>query len=210
MSLPCAVHDEDGIETMRKLSVFNQISLDGYFKSADGGSDWMHEGDEDPEYQEFIASNASGGGALVFGRKTYEMMVGFWPTPAAEKQFPMVAKQLNSLPKIVFSKTLKRASWNNTKLVKGDPAAEIRKMKSEPGEPMVILGSGILVSQLAQADLIDEYQLLLVPVVLGDGTTMFEGARRTLQLKLMKTRTFRNGRAFLVYEPRREGSRGQR
>ena len=189
---------------MRKLSVFNQVSVDGYFKSSDGESAWMHDQADDAEYREFVAGNAGGGGVLVFGRKTYEMMVAFWPTPAASEQFPAVAKQMNGLPKIVFSRTLKKASWNNTNLVKGDAVAEMRKFKSEPGEPMVILGSGFLVSQLAQADLIDEYQLVIVPVVLGEGKTMFQGLSRRLDLALKRTRSFRNGRAFMLYEPRRE------
>ena len=139
---------------------------------------------------------------LVFGRTTYEMMASFWPTPAAAEQFPVVAKQMNSLPKIVFSKTLKKASWNNTRQVRGDLVAEVRRMKNEPGEQMVILGSGSIVSQLAQADLIDEYQLLAVPIVLGEGRTMFEGSKKTLNLALAKTRTFRNGRVFSVYVPK--------
>ena len=196
---------------MRRLIVFNQVSLDGYFSSSDGGSGWMHDDDgEDAEYEEFIAGNASGGGMLVFGRKTYEMMVAFWPTRAAAEQAPEVAKGMNRLPKIVFSRTLKKVSWSNTTLLKGDPAAEIRKLKSESGDPLVILGSGTLVSQLAQADLIDEVQLVVIPVVLGGGTTMFEGCKRILKLKLVKARTFRNGRAFLVYESKREGDRGRR
>ena len=186
---------------MRKLSVFNQISVDGYFRTPDGDSAWMHQQDDDAEFKEFTAANARGGGVLLFGRTTYEMMAGFWPSPAAAEQFPVVAKQMNSLPKMVFSRTLKKASWNNTKLAKSDPATEVRKMKSEPGDQMVIMGSGTIVSQLAQAGLIDEYQFVVIPVVLGEGRTMFEGGNKMLNLKLTKSRTFRNGKAFLVYEP---------
>jgi dihydrofolate reductase len=187
---------------MRKLSVFNQISVDGYFRTPDGDSAWMHQQDDDAEFNEFTASNARGGGVLLFGRTTYEMMASFWPSPAAAEQFPVVAKQMNSLPKVVFSRTLKKASWNNTRLLKGDVVTEVRKMKSEPGDPIVIMGSGTIVSQLAPAGLIDEYQLVVIPVVLGDGKTMFEGSNKMLNLMLTKTRSFRNGKAFLVYEPR--------
>jgi len=187
---------------MRKLTVFNQVSLDGYFRTPDGDMSWAHQQDDDAEFRDFTASNASGGGVLVFGRKTYEMMVSFWPTPAAAKQFPVVAKQMNALPKVVFSKTLDKVTWSNTKLVKGSPAAELRKMKGEAGDQLVIMGSGTIVSQLAQADLIDEYQFVVVPVVLGEGRTMFEGSSKNLQLKLTKTRAFRNGRLFLVYQPK--------
>jgi len=191
----------NSVDGMRKLTVFNQISVDGYFRTPGGDSAWMHQQDDDAEFNEFTASNARGGGALLFGRTTYEMMASFWPTPAAAEQFPVVAKQMNSLPKVVFSRTLKKVSWNNTRLAKGDPVAEVRRMKNEPGEQMVIMGSGTIVSQLMPAGLIDEYQFVVIPVVLGEGKTMFEGTRM-LNLTLTKSRTFRNGKAFLVYEPK--------
>ena len=101
----------------------------------------------------------------------------------------------------MFSRTLDKASWNNTKLVKGDMAAEIRKMKKEPGKDMAIMGSGSIVSQLAQEGLIDEYQIVVIPVVLGKGRTMFDGIKEKLSLKLTKTRTFGNGNVLLCYEP---------
>src|SRR4029453_2253342 len=97
--------------------------------------------------------------------------------------------------------TLDQAAWSHTKLVKGDLAAEVRKMKQEPGENMVVLGSGSIVSQLAQAGLIDEYQIVVNPVVIGEGRTMFEGVKDKLTLKPPKTRTFRNGNVLLCYEP---------
>jgi dihydrofolate reductase len=106
---------------------------------------------------------------------------------------------MNSHPKIVFSKTLEKASWSNTTIVKDDPARH-QAMKSEPGGPMVIMGSGSIVSQLTRAGLIDEYQILVLPVVLGEGKTLFDGAKKQLSLTLTKSRTFKNGRAFLVYE----------
>jgi dihydrofolate reductase len=102
----------------------------------------------------------------------------------------------------VFSRTLEKASGNNTWLVKGDPAAEIRKLKNEPGPDMVVMGSGTIVSQLTQAHLIDEYQVVVIPIVLGQGRTMFEGIKERLLLKLTKTQTFGNGNVPLCYEPR--------
>jgi dihydrofolate reductase len=128
-------------------------------------------------------------------------MTSYWPTPYAMQNDPIVAERMNNLPKVVFSRTLDKASWNNTKLVKGDLAAEIRKMKKEPGENMVIFGSGSIVSQLAPEGLIDEYQIVVNPVVLGKGKTMFEGIKEKLTLKLTKTRTFGNGNVLLCYEP---------
>ena len=97
---------------MRKLSVFNQISVDGYFRTASGDSAWMHQQDDDAEFREFTAANARGGGTLLFGRTTYELMASFWPTPAAAAQFPDVARQMNGLLKIVFSRTLERVEGN--------------------------------------------------------------------------------------------------
>jgi len=114
------------------------------------------------------------------------------PRDAAESM-PVVAERMNSLPKVVFSRTLETASWSNTQLVKSDITGEIRKMKNEPGEDMAILGSGSIVSQLAQHRLIDEFQFVVNPVALGKGRTMFDGIREKLPLKLSKTRTFGNG-----------------
>src|SRR6185295_8453478 len=116
-----------------------------------------------------------------------------WPTPNAHEMFPVVAERMNSLPKVVFSRTMDKASWNNTKLVKGDLAAEVRKMKNEPGPDMVIMGSGSIVAQLAQEGLIDEYEIVLNSIALGKGRTMFDGVKEKLNLKLTKTRTFTNG-----------------
>ena len=186
---------------MRKLIVFNHVSLDGYFTDAKGDMSFAHNDTPDAEWDAFVAGNASGGGMLVFGRITYELMASFWPTPFAAENMPVVAERMNNLPKVVFSRTLDKASWNNTKLVKGDLAGEIRKMKKEPGEDMVIFGSGSIVSQLAQAGLIDEYQIVVDPVALGKGRTMFDGIKEKLTLKLKKTRTFGNGNVLLCYEP---------
>lgn len=137
---------------------------------------------------------------MLFGRITYEMMASFWPTPQALKSFPVVAERINSQPKVVFSRTLDKVSWSNAKLVKGDPATEVRKMKAASGPLMVIMGSGTIVSQLVQEGLIDEYQVVVNPIVLGKGRTMFEGVKDKLTLKQTKTRTFGNGNVLLCYE----------
>jgi dihydrofolate reductase len=185
---------------MRKLIVFNHVSLDGYFVDENGGMSWAKSDHKDAEWNAFVAENASGDGPLLFGRVTYDLMAGFWPTPIADQHDPVVAERMNSLPKVVFSRTLDRVSWNNTKLVKGDMLDEIRRMKKEPGEGMAILGSGSIVSQLAAEGLIDEYHVVVNPIVLGKGRTMFDGVKEKLNLKLTKTRTFGNGNVFLRYE----------
>ena len=184
---------------MPRLVVFNSVSLDGYFTDKNNDMSWAHK--NDPEFNAFSSENAKGGGTLLFGRITYEMMASFWPTPAAKEQMPAVAEGMNNLSKVVFSRTLDQATWKNTKLVKGDPATEVRKMKKASGADMVILGSGTIVSQLAQEGLIDEYQLIVNPIVLGSGRTLFEGVKKRLNLKRTKTRNFGNGNALLCYEP---------
>ena len=184
---------------MRRLIVFNQMTLDGFIADMNGDMSWAHK--QDAEWNEFVQGNASGGGELVFGRITYEMMASFWPTPMAMKNLPVVAEAMNKMPKVVFSRTLDQASWNNTRLVKGDIAAEMRKMKTEPGPGMVIFGSGSVISQLAEAGLIDEYQMVVNPIVLGKGKSMFDGLKQKLTLKRTKTRIFGNGNVLLCYEP---------
>jgi dihydrofolate reductase len=188
---------------MQKLIVFNHISLDGYFVDANGEMSWAHSrnNNDDAEWNAFVAGNAGGGGTLVFGRVTYELMASFWPTQLALDTMPEVAKGMNSLPKIVFSRSMTEASWSNTKLVKGDIANEIRALKKESGKGLAILGSGSIVSQLAQEGLIDEYQFVVNPIVLGKGRTMFDGIVNKLPMKLTKTRAFGNGNVLLCYEP---------
>jgi dihydrofolate reductase len=185
---------------MRKLVVFNMVSLDGYFVDASGDMSWAHKHDD--EWNTFVNGNASGNGMLLFGRITYDMMASYWPSPMALKNSPVVAKGMNEMPKVVFSRTLASATWNNTKLMKGDLATEVRKLKSEPGPDMVILGSGNIVSQLAQLNLIDEFQLAISPIVLGKGRTLFESVTKRLNLKLTNSRTFGNGTVFVCYQPR--------
>ncbi len=184
---------------MRKLSVFESISLDGYFSDGTPDVSWAHR-ESDPELDAYVASNASPSGALVFGRKTYELMVRFWPTPAAAQLFPDVARGMNASTKYVFSKTVTSSSWTNTRIINSDPVAAIRELKAETGPTLVVLGSGSLVSQLVQAGLVDEVQLMLVPVVLGRGHTMFEGVTAKPQLALAKHRAFPSGNVSLIYD----------
>jgi dihydrofolate reductase len=184
---------------MANVVVFNTVSLDGFFTDVQGDMSWAHSPDE--EWQRFTEENARGGGTLFMGRVTYDLMVRFWPTPAAARSFPAVAELMNSLQKVVFSRTLETVSWKNTRLAKGEPVAEVRKLKQESGNDMVILGSGSVVSQLTDAGLVDEYQFVLYPIILGKGRTMFEGVTKKLALELTRTRSFRNGNVLLCYKP---------
>ena len=183
---------------MRKLIVFNSVTTDGYFTDKNGDMSWAHK--SDPEFNSFTEENAKSGGELIFGRVTYEMMKSFWPTDNARQMFPVIADQMNKAKKIVFSRTLDKADWDNTRLIKGDLEDEVRKLKNEAGPELVIMGSGSIVSQLTDARLIDEYQMMVNPIVLGDGRTMFDGIKEKLDLKLTGTRAFKNGNVLMSYE----------
>lgn len=184
---------------MRKLKVFNLITLDGYFAGPGGDISW-HNVDE--EFRELANKNANSGATLLFGRLTYQMMAAYWPSEAGRRDDPAVARGMCAAEKIVFSRTLKKAGWENTRLVRRGLLAEVRRLKSGSGKPLVVLGSGTIVAQLAEAGLVDEYQLLLVPVALGGGRTLFEGIKRRLELKLAATRVFKNGNVLLTYARR--------
>jgi dihydrofolate reductase len=184
---------------MRKLMVFNSMSLDGFIADGKDDMSWAHQQDE--EWNSFVAGNASGEGVLVFGRKTYDMMAGYWPTPMAAQNSPVVAKRMNELQKIVFSRTMEKASWQNTTLLKGELTAEVKRLKQHPGPDLVILGSASIVAQLCDARLIDEFQIALAPILLGGGKSMFAGIGEKLAMKLAGTRSFQNGNVFLTYHP---------
>lgn len=184
---------------MRRLIVFMSISLDGYFTDARGDISWAHR--EDPEYSAFVKDNASRGGELLMGRVTYQMMAGYWQGPFAAEQEPVIALAMSELPKVVFSTTLGEATWNNTRLVNGNLADEVRRMKGGTGPDMVTLGSGTLVGQLAAQGLVDEFQLVVVPLALGQGRSILSGLSSPLALTLTATRVFQNGNLLLTYAP---------
>lgn len=184
---------------MRKVLVFDNVSLDGRFVDASGDMSWAHRRDE--EWNAFASGNAStGDGALLFGRVTYEMMAAFWPTPQAAQMLPEVASGMNRRQKYVCSRTLRTVDWQNTTLLEGDGVAAVKALKEQPGPDLVILGSGSLVAQLTEARLIDEYQLVLVPVALGTGRSLFESVSDRVSFTLTKTRAFKNGNVVLWYE----------
>jgi dihydrofolate reductase len=184
---------------MGKLGVFVFLSLDGYIEGPNRDISWHP---HDPEGAEFAQEGLKSGSTLLFGRVTYDLMTRYWPTPQAAKDLPAVAEGMNRAEKIVFSRTLKRADWNNTRLVKDNMVQEVRTLKQTPGRNLRILGSGSIITQLAAEGLIDEYQIMVDPVALGSGTPIFKGLRERLNLKLMGTRPFRNGSVLLTYQPR--------
>jgi dihydrofolate reductase len=183
---------------MRKIIFFNLTSLDGYFEGPDQDINWHH---VDEEFNEFAVQQTGEFGALLFGRVTYELMAGYWPTDAAKRDDPEIARLMNSLPKIVFSKTLEKAEWENTKLVRDNIVEEVSKLKQLPGKDIAIFGSSDLAVTLLDLGLIDEFRIMVNPVVLGEGKPILQGIKSKLELKLLKTRTFKSGNVLLYYEP---------
>ncbi len=181
---------------MNKLSVFNFISLNGYFKGENGDLSWHKHGEEE---NQFASDSMKPGGILLFGRITYEMMASYWPTPMALENDPEVAKGMNRAEKIVFSRTLKKADWNNTTIISGNIFDEVKRLKQSSGKDLSILGSGSIVSQLTEKGLIDEYLIMVDPVIINSGTPIFKGLNKNLELKLTDTRKFKSGVVLLSY-----------
>ncbi|KQV81987.1 dihydrofolate reductase family protein [Rhizobium sp. Root1220] len=184
---------------MRKLRIFLSISLDGYFADENGDLNWAHS--DDTEFNAFVAGNASAGGELVMGRVTYDLMAAYWPTAVAKQNDPVVAEGMNSLPKLVFSRKTREATWANTRLTNDDPVDTIRVLKREQGRDLVVLGSGSIVRQLATAGLVDGFQFVVVPIVLGRGQSVFADIGETIRLQLTGNRAFGNGNLVLTYIP---------
>ena len=180
---------------MRKLHVFESISVDGFFTDAAGDSQWAHTGAADPEFTAWVGSNASSGGELLFGRKTYELMAAFWPTEQAAKQMPTVAHGMNSAKKYVVSRTITPA-WSSTHRLAGDLIEAVQALKSSAGPDLTILGSGSIVAQLGAAGLVDQYQFVVIPIALGAGRTVFTAGRT---LRLVQQRAFSCGNVVLTY-----------
>jgi dihydrofolate reductase len=186
---------------MRKIILFNMVTLDGFFAGPDGEIDW-HQTDD--EFNRFAVEQTSAAGGLIFGRVTYDLMASYWPTPEALNDDPDVTQIMNSMPKFVVSRTLDKAEWNNTRLIRTNPVQEIAQLKQQQGRDLFIFGSANLAETLIQHDLIDEFRLMVAPVVLGSGRPLFHVTHQPLRLKLVRSRTFQNGNVLLTYQPNRD------
>ena len=185
---------------MRKIVLFNLMTLDGYFEGENADISW-HNVDE--EFNDFAIAQLKTAHVLLFGRKTYELMAGYWPTEAAIKDDPVVADLMNRIDKIVFSKSLEKAEWNHTRLVRENVLDEVKKLKSIPGKDVFIFGSADLSSTLIDHDLIDEFRIMINPLILGNGTPMFKNITMKIGLQLLKTKVFGNGNVLLNYIPKK-------
>jgi len=180
---------------MRKLIMWNLVSLDGFFEGAKSWDLGWHESVWGDELERLSIDQLKSADMLLFGRVTYEGMAGYWPSAKGE-----VADRMNNIRKVVFSRTLEKASWNNTKLVKGNAAEEVAKLKEKNGKDLFIFGSANLSSTLMRHHLIDEYRLCLAPIVLGAGTPLFKASPETMKLKLIEARPLKSGGVILRYD----------
>lgn len=185
---------------MRKIILFNMMTLDGFFEGDNQTIDWHN---VDADFNDFSNEQINSVDAILFGRKTYELMESYWTSPEAISNDPVIANQMNSKSKIVFSKTMKKAEWNNTLLINDNIHSEMEKLKNQDEKDLIIFGSANLASIFIQHDLIDEYRIVVNPIILGQGNPLFIKTLAPLKLKLIKTRTFNSGNVLLYYEPKR-------
>jgi len=181
---------------MTKLYVSNLVTADGYFEGGPWEIDWHN---VDAEFFAQADEMWKTLGHILMGRKTYEGMLAYWTSEAAVKGDAVVAARMTDTPKIVISRTLKKAEWKNTTLV--SEVSEIAALKAKSDKDMVVFGSSDLCASLLDAGLLDEIRQIVNPVLLGHGKPMFQGLRHKTKLKLLRTRTFANGNVMLVYEP---------
>jgi len=182
----------------RKLIMWNLITLDGFFEGLKSWEiDW-HEYFWGDELEQLSIEQSKSIGMLLFGRVTYEGMASYWTTAEGE-----IADFMNSVPKIVFSRTLEKADWNNSRLVKENAVEEVVRLKQQPGKDMFIFGSANLSATLTKEGLIDEYRLALTPIILGGGNPLFKASPQRMQMMLVESRSLKSGCVILRYQPQR-------
>jgi dihydrofolate reductase len=181
---------------VKKLIMFNLVTIDGFFAGPNGEIDWHN---VDDEFTEFAIDQLDSADGLLFGRITYQLMANYWPTPDAARQAPGVAARMNSISKVVVSRSLTNVEWRNTRLVKDNFHEDLSELKRQPGKDLLLLGSAELGSNLANLGLIDEYRIMFNPIVLGRGKPLFKNIDHRLALKLLATREFRSGNVLCRY-----------
>ncbi len=177
--------------------MWNLVTLDGFFEGPKNWDlDW-HDTVWGEELERYSIEQSKSTGALLFGRVTYEGMASYWPA-----QKGAIADFMNTIPKVVFSRTLKKADWNNTRLVKDNAVEEIIKLKKAPGKTLFVFGSADLSAAILKHGLFDELDLAVAPVILGRGKPLFKEGPDRLKLKLLEARPLKSGGVILRYEPR--------
>ncbi len=181
---------------MRKVIMWNMVTLDGFFE---GPTSWEIDWHEDvwgDELEQFSLEQSKSIGMLLFGRVTYQGMAAYWQSATGE-----IAKFMNKVPKVVFSRTLEKAEWNNTRLVKENADEEVANMKRLSGKDIFIFGSANFSSTLMRHGLIDEYRLGINPIILGGGNPLFKPSPSRMRMRLLEARTLKSGVVILRYEP---------
>lgn len=186
---------------MRKIILFIHASLDGFVAGPNGEINWITIDDEIFEDSNSLATTAD---TALYGRATYQMMESYWPTVSVNRNSTAAeirhADWIENAKKIVFSRTLEKVEWNNSRLIKDNITREMIKLKQEPGMNMIIFGSPCLSHSFIERGLIDEYRININPVVLGAGIPLFKNTREWLNLRLLSAKTFRSGVVGLLYE----------
>jgi dihydrofolate reductase len=176
------------------------LSLDGFAAGPNGELDFMSYDEELAQWADQLVKTV---GSPVYGRNTYQLMESYWPTlltkPDVPKQALEHAQWVENVPKIVFSKTLKEVTWNNTLLISDNTAEEVEKLKRQPGKDLVIFGSPGLATDLMNLNLIDEYKFTVHPVIVGKGISVFKNNSKKSKLKLLETTTLKSGVVTLHY-----------
>ena len=189
---------------MRNIITTTWVTLDGYIAGPNGEMDWVAENYDEAmaTYENEIVSQAD---TLLLGRVTYQSFAGSWPhvpdNPNASEGEKAYARALNAMRKIVFSRTLESVEWNNSTLRKEVVPEEIEQLKQEPGRDMLIYGSASIIQTLTNHGLIDEYQVLVHPLIVGGGKPLFQNIRHQVKLKLVNTKTHPSGVVVLSYQP---------
>jgi dihydrofolate reductase len=180
---------------MRQLALQMSVTLDGYVAGAGGELDWDLPA-EHSEVQAWKLASVRQAGTHIMGRITYEEMAAYWPTATN-----VYAARMNSIPKVVFSRTLPTAQWAGSRIARGDLTEEITALKREPGGDIIAYGGAAFVQALSRFGLIDEYRLIIHPVALGNGLPLFKDLPPPLRLELAEAKDFTDGTVIHVYRP---------
>jgi dihydrofolate reductase len=181
---------------VRELVLQMGVSIDGYVASVDGAHDWGYHG-EDPATTEWKLASLRAAGAHLMGRRTYEDMASVWPKSSSD-----VAAVMNEIPKVVFSKTLRRAEWRESQIAAGELANEVERLKAQEGGYLLAHGGARFARALSRERLVDEYRLVIHPAALGDGLPLFKDLPSRLALELVEAHTYSTGAAVHIYRPR--------
>lgn len=201
---------------MRRIIAFDRVSADGYFAAPDGNLDWVVQ-DSELDKTAAAAAKAAGPGTLLFGRKTYEMFESFWPNqlddsgtaqnphgPGRSAEMHDLAVNINDAEKIVFSRTMKEPTWKNSRVIREFDPKQVEAMKKEAGKDMMIFGSGEIASQLTEHGLIDEYQFIVSPVVLGSGKNLIKDVKDCARLDLLECKPYSSGNIMMRFMSRKK------